>query len=193
MIAAAATVAATAAAGGAISAELGLRSPRGTPAFAVNEQVVYPLFGLGRITGVVKKTYAEPEGQLCYEVTGQHSRLWVPVAEASARGLRRLTRREDLDQFRVLLRGQPEALSQDFRQRQKDLRDRLKQGTLQSLCEVVRDLHALSQTRALVDYDAEALRKSLEALDQEWAAAERCSPAAAHAEIAGLLAQAPPA
>lgn len=165
---------------------------RGTPAFSVNEQVVYPSFGVGRIAAVVKKDYVEDDGQLCYEVIGAHSRLWVPVDQASARGLRRLTRRADLDQFRHILRSAPAPLTADFRQRQKDLRDQLKQGTLQALCEVVRDLHARHLARPLVDYDAEMLRKSLDALCQEWAAVEQVTPAEASAEIERLLRAAAP-
>ena len=52
---------------------------------------------------------------------------------------------------------------------------------------MVRDLNALQQDRPLAAYDAEALRKSLEALCQEWAAVEQVSVAEASAEVAGLL------
>lgn len=159
-------------------------------AFNVNERVVYPQFGVGRIAAVVKKTYHEAEGQLCYEVIGQHSTLWVPVDEASARGMRRLTRPEDLAQFRALLLAPPVALNPDFRLRQKDVRDQLKLGTLQALCELVRDLTALGRVKPLVDYDAQALRKCHEALCQEWAAVERCTPAEASETVTALLEQA---
>lgn len=156
-------------------------------AFNVNDRVVYPLFGVGRIAAVVKKNYDETESQLCYEVIGQHSTLWVPVDEASARGLRRLTRPEDLAQFRATLLAPPAPMNPDFRLRQKDVRSQLKLGTLQALCEVVRDLHGLGWTKPLTDYDAEALRKSLEALCQEWAAVERSSAAEASEAVLGLL------
>ena len=159
-------------------------------AFNVNDRVVYPLFGVGRIAAVVKKSYYESDGQLCYEVTGQHSTLWVPVDEASARGLRRLTRPENLEQFRDVLRAQPQPMNPDFRLRQKDVRSQHKLGTLQALCEVVRDLNGLSWVKPLADYDAEALRKSLDALCQEWAAVERCSLAEANEAVMGLLQQA---
>jgi RNA polymerase-interacting CarD/CdnL/TRCF family regulator len=158
-------------------------------AFNVNERVAYPLFGVGRISAIVKKVY-DSENDLCYEVIGQHSTLWVPVNEASARGLRRLTRAEDLAELRALLQSAPAPLNPDFRLRQKDVRTQLKLGTLKALCEVVRDLSGLSWSKPLVDYDAEALRKSLEALCQEWAVVERSSPAEANATVLKLLEQA---
>jgi RNA polymerase-interacting CarD/CdnL/TRCF family regulator len=79
------------------------------------------------------------------------------------------------------------ALNPDFRQRQRDMRTRLKLGTLHDLCEVVRDLSGHSWSKALSGSDAEALRKSSDALAQEWAAAGSHSVAEASAEVSGLL------
>lgn len=158
--------------------------------YNIDERVVYPQFGVGRITALVTRNYGEPEGHMYYEVIGRHSTLWVSVAEGSSRGLRRLTRSEELAQFRTVLLSQPVALNPDFRQRQKDVRDKLKRGTLQDICDVVRDLSGMSWHKALSEYDAEALRKSTDALCQEWAAAERVSVAEANVEVSGLLHQA---
>ncbi len=159
-------------------------------AFNIGEHVVYPNFGVGRITAVVQKTYYEPETRLHYEVKGANSTLWVPVDEAAARGLRRLTHPTEMAQFRSLLSGKPTPLDPDFRQRQKDVRDKLKGGTLQALCEVVRDLSGHSWLKPLTGYDAEAFRKSCETLYQEWAAVERITPAEAKAEVDRLLLEA---
>jgi len=158
--------------------------------FSVNERVVYPTFGVGRITALVTKSFFDAESQVYYEVKGEHSTVWVQVDESSARGLRRLTRPEELAAFRDVLRGKPVALNPDFRQRQRDMRSRLKLGTLHDICEVVRDLSGHSWPKALSGYDAEALRKSAGALTQEWAAADNISVADANAEVNGLLREA---
>jgi RNA polymerase-interacting CarD/CdnL/TRCF family regulator len=158
--------------------------------FSVNENVVYPIFGVGRITALVEKRFAEEEARLYYEVTGAHSTLWVAVDEAQGRGLRRLTRAEDLAQFRAILLARPEPLNPDFRQRQKDVRSLLQRGRLQDICEVVRDLSGRGWLKPLSSYDAEALRKSSNSLYEEWAAVERFSLAEASVEVTGLLQQA---
>ena len=160
------------------------------PAFVVNDRVVYPSFGVGRVAAVVSKSFYEAETMLYYEVQGDQSTVWVSVDEAVARGLRRLTHPDELAELRGVLRGRPEAMHSDFRQRQRDVRARLKPGTLAALCGVVRDLSGLSWPRGLSGYDAEAFRKHTATLAQEWAAAGSTSVAEATAEVNGLLGEA---
>jgi RNA polymerase-interacting CarD/CdnL/TRCF family regulator len=158
--------------------------------FEVDDQVVYPAFGIGRIVGLVPKTFFEAETQMYYEVSGDRSTVWVQVDEGSARGLRRLTRQDELAHYRDVLRGQPVALNQDHRQRQMDLRSQLKQGTLQSVCEMVRDLSARAWAKPLTETDSLALRRSRDALCQEWAAADGVSVSEATTELTALLSEA---
>jgi RNA polymerase-interacting CarD/CdnL/TRCF family regulator len=158
--------------------------------FNIGEYVVYPNFGVGRITAVVQKTYFEAETRQHYEVTGANSTLWVPVDESAERGLRRLTHPTELARYRTLLLGPPVPMNPDFRLRQQDVRVALKQGSLQAICEVVRDLNGHSWLKPLTGYDAEAFRKSFEVLVQEWAAVERYSVEEARAEVKRLLDQA---
>jgi RNA polymerase-interacting CarD/CdnL/TRCF family regulator len=155
--------------------------------FQVNERVVYPAFGVGRVVGVVSKTFAEPEGRLYYEVLGERSTVWVAVEDSDARGLRRLTRREDLGQLRGVLRGQPAVLNADSRQRQLEVRARLRDGSMQSMAEVVRDLSGRGWHKPLNDSDLAALRRSSTALCEEWAAVMGVSPSQATTEVNGLL------
>ena len=158
--------------------------------FQIDQRVAYPAFGLGRIAAVVTKSLLDSDRQDFYEVVGEHSTLWVEVTEASARGLRRLAQRVELPQFRNVLRGQPAELSADARQRHKDTQTQLRRGTLQDLCEVVRDLSALSWRKALGEYDAVELKKARSWLCQEWAAADGVSLAKATAEVNALLQEA---
>ncbi len=159
-------------------------------AFRVGERVVYPPFGVGEIAGVVTKSYFEAETQLYYEVVGERSTVWVAVDEAEVRGLRRLTRKDELTRYRAVLRGRPAQLNPDNRARQLDERSRLKVGTLQALCELVRDLSGLGWQRPLNEADALALRKSRDGLCQEWAAAAGIPLPEATAEINALLLEA---
>jgi RNA polymerase-interacting CarD/CdnL/TRCF family regulator len=158
--------------------------------FAVDDRVVCPAFGVGRIVGLVTKEMVATAGrQMYYEVLGERGTMWVQ-ADASARhGLRRLTRKEELARYRVLLRRPPTPLSADKQQRQLALRDRLKRGTFKDLCELVRDLTAQGRLKPLNEADATALRRGREALCQEWAAAAGIPVADAAAEINALLQQ----
>jgi CarD family transcriptional regulator len=158
--------------------------------FEINDWVVYPAFGVGRIVGLVRQSFSEAESQLYYEVTGEQGTVWVQVDNAATPRLRPLTRQDELAEFRRVLRGQPLALSADFRQRRQDLRDRLRRGTLQALCEVVRDLSGRAWHKPLSESETESLRNSVDAVCREWAAANRVSLEQASTEVNELLLEA---
>jgi CarD family transcriptional regulator len=155
--------------------------------FKVDDRVVYPAFGMGRVVGLVTKTLMGAEAKLYYEVSGERSTVWVQVDEASDHGLRRMTRPDELAHYRGVVGSQPVVLNPDHRQRQSDLRGQMRLGTLQGLCEVVRDLSARGWVKPLSESDSQALRRSRDALLQEWAAAEGIPLTQASAELNGLL------
>jgi RNA polymerase-interacting CarD/CdnL/TRCF family regulator len=158
--------------------------------FKTDDRVVYPGFGVGRIVGLVSKSFFEADTQMYYEVLGERSTMWVQVDESQARGLRRLTRKDELAKYRAVLRSRPVALNADHLQRRSDLRSQLKRGALQDLCEMVRDLSARGWHKPLGEADSLALRKSRDALCQEWAAANEVPLADATSEINALLLEA---
>lgn len=160
--------------------------------FDVDDSVVYSGFGVGRVVGLVSKRLVEPDARLYYEVEilGERTTVWIQVEESESRGLRRLTRKEELAKYCAVLSGRPAAVNADRLQRRTDLRTQLKRGTLQDLCEVVRDLSAYGWTRPLGEADSRALRKGREALCQEWAAAKGVPLADATTEINALLLEA---
>src|SRR5258708_39446506 len=90
-------------------------------AFKIDDRVVYPAFGIGRVVALVTKRFFEAENQLYYEVIGDRSTVWVQVDEGAARGLRRLTRPDEVARDRRVGGSQPLALNPDHRQRQPDL------------------------------------------------------------------------
>lgn len=155
--------------------------------FRIEQRVAYPAFGLGRVAALVPKSYLDPEVNECYEVVGEHSTIWVQVSEAAARGLRRLTRQGELPLYRSLLRTAPAQLSADASSRFRDSQQRIKGGTLQALCEIVRDLSAYGWRKPMGEYDMLTLKKSRHWLCQEWAAADGVSLSQATAEIDSLL------
>lgn len=155
--------------------------------FNVDDRVVYPAFGVGRIVALVTKSFYEAESDLYYEVMGERSTVWVQVNESAARGLRRLTRQYELAYYREVVGRRPVSLNQDHRQRQLNMRSQLKLGTMEGLCEMVRDLSARSWARPLTATDSMALRQSREALCEEWAAADGVTLPQAAAELTALL------
>src|SRR5258707_837882 len=66
--------------------------------FEMNDRVVYPAFGVGRIVGLTAKTVGAAASQMYYEVSGDRTTAWVQVdeGEGSARlGVERQRRAMD--------------------------------------------------------------------------------------------------
>jgi CarD family transcriptional regulator len=156
--------------------------------FSVGDWVVHPLHGVGQVIGLERKQFAQA-AQLYYEIAIAQGTLWVQV-DAPPAGLRGLTTKSDLPRYRTVLLSLPTPLNKDYHQRRDELRERLKSGTFQVKCEVVRDLTAHGWLKRLSEVDAALLRNARDGLCQEWAGAEAVTVAEATQEVEALLHQA---
>jgi RNA polymerase-interacting CarD/CdnL/TRCF family regulator len=153
------------------------------------DYVVHPNHGLGTVVNIEEMDFAGNKPSLFYRVDFRSTTVWIPV-NTDRVGLRPLTNKRDLTDYQDLLKMPPAYLEDDFRKRQNELEARLEDGKFQGLCEVVRDLSARHQQRALNNFDSAMLKQSREALVQEWAASKGISPSEAAKEIDTLLAKA---
>jgi CarD family transcriptional regulator len=154
--------------------------------FKIGDWVVHPLHGVGQVVKLDRKDFGSPPGQLYYEIAISQGTLWV-MAETPPAGLRGLTAKADLPRYRALLQSAPVELNKDYHQRRWDLRERLKDGTFQARCEVVRDLTAHGWQKRLSEPDAALLRATRDGLCQEWAEAEAVTVTQATQEVEELL------
>lgn len=155
--------------------------------FKVGDQVVHASHGSGQIVAIEEKRLSGGDSRLYYAVRTNKSTVWVPVDSDNASSLRPLITNSALAHCRVLLKGPPAPLNADRRQRYFDLTTRLRQGSFEVLCEVVRDLNAYGWPKPLSESDGSALRKIKEDVCWEWAAAAEVSLAEASREVAALL------
>jgi CarD family transcriptional regulator len=124
------------------------------------DYVVHPTFGVGCVETIEDREIGEQGRRTFYRLAFDKMTVWVPVQPPMSSGLRPVTPLNDLGQYYTLLRSQPVALENDFRLRQIELDKRLKQGTFQALCEVVRDLSATPWLKSLSSFDAALLKKT---------------------------------
>ena len=155
--------------------------------FKLDDFVVHPVYGLGRLTKIEERQFSEMRARLYYQITLPTSTVWIPVEAQATIGLRLVTARNDLDQYRDLLRSRPVPLHKDYRRRHLELVSRLNQGSFQVVCEVVRDLTAWGWQKPLNRTDTVTLKKTQESLYQEWATAAGLSIAEAIKEVKCLL------
>lgn len=155
--------------------------------YQVNDSVVHPAHGVGRVVALAMQHFFDAEARLYYEIDIQRNRVWVPVDTGLASGLRPVTPKAELARYRRVLQSRPTSLILDSRQRHLELVGRLKVGLFQTSCEVVRDLTARRWVKPLNEMDSRTLRRTHEGLCQEWAAAEGISVQEAAKEIDALL------
>lgn len=155
--------------------------------FKVGDHVIHLNHGIGQIVAIEEKQFGGAEARLFYSIVIERSTVWVPVTAEAAPLLRRLVSKKALADYRNLLRSRPVPLNPDKRQRVVELTNRLRLGSFEVQCEVIRDLTALGWPKPLGSTDATLLRKVQEGVYQEWARAEGVPVAEAVQEITELL------
>jgi RNA polymerase-interacting CarD/CdnL/TRCF family regulator len=152
----------------------------------VGDRIIHPRHGLGQVTCLAVKQFVEGEKRPFYEISFPGSTLWVPL-NLTTSGIRKLSAKSEIASCRRVLKSPAEPLEKDFRLRQKELNDHLKEGTLTARCEVVRDLTAYGWHKPLSGSNAAFLQTTLDVLCQEWAAVEKITLEEAAIEIQTLL------
>ncbi len=152
----------------------------------VNDWVVHPQCGVGRVVKQEVREFDPGTAQRYYVIAISKGTMWVPV-EGPPSGLRKLTAKGELEKYRGILRGRPKPLATDSRQRQLALVGRLKDGSFQTRCEVVRDLTAHCWHKSLNESSSVLLRSAHDVLCAEWAVAEGLSVLEASQEVEALL------
>lgn len=157
--------------------------------FEIGDRVVHPQHGVGQIVKRENKEFESGVIRQYYEISMLGgSTVWAPV-DLSTVGLRKPAKRNEIAQCRKILVSESAPLPEDLRSRQSSLLARLKQGTILTFCEVVRDLYAFGEHKSLYGTIAGFYRVTKDVLAQEWSMVERVTLAEAAQEIDSLLAK----
>lgn len=154
--------------------------------FRAGDKIVHGMYGPGEVIRLEEK---ELQGQveMCYVVQVKDLTLWVPVNQASPGSLRSLTTRDEFAELFEVLRAAPQAISTDRFDRKTQLTERLRHGSIRSVCEVVRDLSYHRRTKKMNDVDASILDRAQSFLLAEWKLAFSVSQFEAERELKLLL------
>ncbi len=155
--------------------------------FNQGDQVVHHTFGIGTVVSIEEMNMTGSEARMFYRIGFLNSTVWVPVDDTSKGKLRPITPQGQLAQYRAVLQSTPVSLDGDFRKRQIELEERLDKGSLQGLCEVIRDLDALDIEKPLSYSEKRLLKQTREALVVEWSATGGLTHNEALSEINGCL------
>lgn len=155
--------------------------------FEVGDQVVHPQHGVGQVVKMEDKEFESGVIRQYYEISMLGgSTVWAPV-DLRTVGLRRPAERREIARCRKILTSRPAPLAEEPRTRQASLLARLRQGTIFTFCEVVRDLYAFGEHKSLYGTIAGFYRVTKDVLCQEWAIVEGITHLEAVQEIDDLL------
>jgi CarD family transcriptional regulator len=155
--------------------------------FEVGDRVVHPQHGVGQVVKLEDKEFETGVIRRYYELSMPGgSTVWAPVDLATV-GLRKPAGRSEIARCRKILVSRPAPLVDEARTRQANLLARLRQGTISTFCEVVRDLYAYGEHKSLYGTIAGFYRVTKDVLCQEWAAVEGMTHVEAVQEIDALL------
>jgi CarD family transcriptional regulator len=138
---------------------------------AVGDRVVYPNQGVCRVTSVESKEVA---GQTLTFVTMKREEdgamVMVPEAKVRSIGLRKVASRPEVERVFAFLRSDSDKANLDWKQRARTNVERMSQGGLLGLAEVVKGLQVLSELRPLPTKERELYDNARHLLVAELAA-----------------------
>jgi RNA polymerase-interacting CarD/CdnL/TRCF family regulator len=150
--------------------------------FQIGDWVVHCTHGLGQILAIEERTINEIKA-LYYKVKVSDLTIWIPMDENLKSRLRLPNDAAGFMESISVLSEPAESLPSDYRQRNLQLHDMLKDGGVEAYCKVIRDLSAYSQGRASSDHDNTLMKYAQGILIGEWSHSLSITPAAAELEL----------
>lgn len=127
-----------------------MSSPLPDSRFKLNEQIVYPLQGVGKIIAIDERPFKDKllwYYTIYLEISDMT--VMVPVDKAEQLGIRAIVPREDADLALALISQADDAAPTDWKQRYQMNHDLLKQGSVADIAKVVRTLYHRSKIKEL--------------------------------------------
>lgn len=156
--------------------------------FQIGDPVVHCTYGMGKVTGVEERVYNQATTTY-YKVQVTDFTIWVPADENLKSRLRLPASVSGFKKMLSILSAPAEVLPKDRRERNTILQERMKNGAVDSLCKVIRDLAHFRRDKSWSEYDSALMKRAQKALIGEWVFILSVSPDQAEMELARLMAQ----
>ena len=156
--------------------------------FQVEEFVVYPAHGVGKVVAIIEQEVAGIVMEL-YDILFEKDkmRLKVPTDKAIQHGLRSLSGGDIVTKCMTTLKGRARVKRAMWSRRAQEYEQKINSGDLISIAEVVRDLHRNDDQREQSYSERQLYEAALERLTREVAAVKAVEEMAAQTEINDVL------
>lgn len=156
--------------------------------FSLNDFVVYPSHGVGRIVAVEDKEVLEVKLELfVIDFEKDKMTLRVPTAKVESVGLRHLSTPELVAKAMTTLKGRARVKRAMWSRRAQEYEAKINSGDLLSIAEVVRDLHRNDEQREQSYSERQLYEAALERLTREVAVVNNVDESRATEEIGEVL------
>jgi CarD family transcriptional regulator len=138
------------------------------PVFAVDQRVVYPSQGVGRITAIKERDFKSekvPYYVIYIEVTDMT--IMVPVDNAEGLGIRPIVDRDTAQEALDLIGQDYEPIPSDWKLRYQMNLDLLKKGSVKDIASIVRSLYHRSKVKELPIQERKLYDSALKLLEDE--------------------------
>ncbi len=148
--------------------------------YGVNDYVVYPTHGVGRIMGLEDQEIAGIKLEL-YVISFEKDKmtLRVPLGKAKSVGMRKLSSPDVVANALQTLKGRARVKRTMWSRRAQEYEAKINSGDLVSIAEVVRDLHRAAGQPEQSYSERQLYEAALDRLARELAAVEKIDEAAA--------------
>ncbi len=154
--------------------------------YQIGDPVVHCSYGVGKVTGVEERAYNNTK-VLFYKIEVNDLTIWVPADENINKRLRPPVSAAAFKKLLATLSSPAEHLPKDRRERNTMLQERMKDGSVESLCKVLRDLKFFRRDKTWSDYDSALMKRAQKALLGEWVHSLSVTPEQAEADLQNLL------
>ncbi|MFN4142101.1 CarD family transcriptional regulator [Aestuariivirga sp.] len=165
----------------------------GTPAakklvFKVNELVVYPAHGVGKIIQIEEQEIAGAKLELyIVDFEKEKLRLKVPTGRAEQKGMRRLSDKGQIEAALKILKGRARIKRTMWSRRAQEYDAKINSGDIMAVAEVVRDLYRSERQPEQSYSERQLFEQALDRMAREIAAVKRIDDDQAVKELEEFL------
>ena len=158
--------------------------------FKINDLIVYPAHGVGRVTQIEEQEIAGIKLELyIVDFEKEKLRLKVPTGRAEQKGMRRLSDKGQIEQALKVLKGRARIKRTMWSRRAQEYDAKINSGDLISVAEVVRDLYRSERQPEQSYSERQLFEQALERMAREIAAVRKIDDDMAIKEVESFLAK----
>jgi RNA polymerase-interacting CarD/CdnL/TRCF family regulator len=154
--------------------------------FQIGDKVIHSVHGLGEIVAIEEQSIHDLP-TTCYTFKTNNLTIWVPYIDPQMHSLRLPVNPEHFNDLYEILAGPGNTLPEDRVLRKEHLMLLLRDGKLDTICQVVRDLTHYQRRKKLNDQEKFILERATNSLLVEWAYSLGVSPNQANQAMTNLM------